>query len=70
MALLSAASWLVVECKDVLYRHKLDQKLLLKPIGDIAAVVTLLLKNGDLPHPPTDEQIYHKINELAKGGIT
>lgn len=39
---------------------------LLQEIGDVSAIMTMLLKGGDLPHPPTDEMIYAKLERLKK----
>lgn len=39
---------------------------LLREIANISAVVGLMLKNGDLPHPPTNEQIDEKMKDLYK----
>lgn len=43
-----------------------NRMLLLKEIADISAVMTQLLKYGDLPNPPTDQMIYSKLERLRK----
>lgn len=43
-----------------------NRELLLKEIGDISAVVGLMLVAKDLPHPPTNEQIDKKTAALHR----
>ena len=41
------------------------QATLLEGIAGVSAVVTQLLKNGDIPHPPTNEMVYKAIAEIT-----
>lgn len=43
-----------------------NRTLLLREMGDVSAVMTQLIKLGDLPNPPTDEMIYSKLDRLKK----
>lgn len=39
---------------------------LLKEVADLSAIMFMMLEAGDIPHPPTDEQIQAKLDRVNK----
>lgn len=78
IAILSEECGEVVQICGKILRHGLDshhpmdpikvtnRDLLLKEIADISVAVGLLLKGGDLPHPPTNDMVDGKAERLKR----